>query len=250
MSDVFPSLCRLPMIKQNEFLQEAFFSPVQLDPGQHTTTTMDIVCRRRIRFNQQGRIILLTIFPPGYGTILLRNLCGMRTPSRERMSRMAFVLSMSRCDPCECDLRSDSLGTDGQADQQDPVAVGDVRLFGIDSLWQIKFPVVGSHAPFINQQFLDLFEQTAHVSVQNQTTSSVTSTTISMGSMPDMGAAIMMRSAVQYIFTGMDWCFICSRIGVSFLSAWPFSLKAPEMLTSPRDRPIRSLSHSTAMANN
>src|SRR5581483_5562312 len=45
-----------------------------------------------------------------------------------------------------------------------------------------------------------------------------------MGSMPGMGAAIMTRSVVRYIFTGMCWCFIRSYIGLSFP-------KASEMLT-------------------
>ena len=48
---------------------------------------------------------------------------------------------------------------------QDTVAIGDVGMFTIDSIWEDEFTVVPSHIPFIEEHLFVIFQCSAHISM-------------------------------------------------------------------------------------
>src|SRR6266700_3596039 len=87
-----------------------------------------------------------------------------------KMASVAFMFPVRRSDPFECQSCGGCLVADGQGHHQHAIAIGDVGTYCIDRDWECKFAVIDAHAPFIDQQFLDLLQHGTLVSMENEAT--------------------------------------------------------------------------------
>ena len=87
-----------------------------------------------------------------------------------KVASVAFVFPVGRSDPFECQSCGRCLVADGQGHQQHAIAIGDIGTYCIDRDWECKFAVIDAHAPFIDQQFLDLLQHGTLVSMENEAT--------------------------------------------------------------------------------
>src|SRR5258708_447179 len=87
-----------------------------------------------------------------------------------RMPGIAFALTVGRRDAFEHEARRQCLVADRQGYHQHAIAVGDVGARGVDWDWKRQLAVIDPNAPFIQQEFLDLFEHAAQVPVEEQAT--------------------------------------------------------------------------------
>src|SRR5260370_23036888 len=82
----------------------------------------------------------------------------------------AFVFAVGRSDPFERQSCVGCLVANEQDHHQHTIAVGDVGTHCIDRDWECEFAVIDANAPFIDQEFLDLLEQGALLSMKNKAT--------------------------------------------------------------------------------
>src|SRR5260370_25261945 len=87
-----------------------------------------------------------------------------------KMASVAFMFPVRRSDPFECQSCGRCLVADGQGHHQHAIAIGDVGTYCIDRDWECTFAVIDAHAPFIDQQFLDLLQHGTLVSMENEAT--------------------------------------------------------------------------------
>src|SRR5438128_7033902 len=73
-----------------------------------------------------------------------------------RMACVAFVFPVRRSDPFECQSCGRCLVTDGQGHRHHAIDIGDVGTYCIDRDWECELEMIDAHAPFINQQHLEL----------------------------------------------------------------------------------------------
>ncbi|HZO74506.1 MAG TPA: hypothetical protein VFB60_20045 [Ktedonobacteraceae bacterium] len=74
------------------------------------------------------------------------------------LASVAFVFSVRRRDPFECQSCGRRLVADGQGHYQHAIAIGDVGTYCIDRNWECQFTSIDANAPFIDQQFLNLLQ--------------------------------------------------------------------------------------------
>src|SRR6266699_6512869 len=96
--------------------------------------------------------------------------CGSYLNAGRKVASVAFVFPVGRSDPFECQSCGRCLVADGQGHQQHAIAIGDIGTYCIDRDWECKFAVIDAHAPFIDQQFLDLLQHGTLVSMENEAT--------------------------------------------------------------------------------
>src|SRR5712692_5825631 len=87
-----------------------------------------------------------------------------------KVASVAFVLPVRRSDPFERQPCGRCLVADGQGYQQHAIAIGDVGTHSIDRNWKCKLTVIDANAPFIEQQLLDLLQQSTLVSMEYEAT--------------------------------------------------------------------------------
>src|SRR5947209_4238173 len=87
-----------------------------------------------------------------------------------RMASVAFVFPVRRSDPFECQPCGRCLVADGQGHQQHAIAIGDIGTHCIDRDRECEFALIDAHAPFIDQQFLNLLQHSTLVSMENEAT--------------------------------------------------------------------------------
>src|SRR5690348_2613588 len=77
---------------------------------------------------------------------------------------------MCRSNPFERQSCGSCLVADGQRYYQHAIAIGDVGTYCIDREWECEFTVIDAHAPFIDQQFLDLLQHSTLESMKYKAT--------------------------------------------------------------------------------